>query len=95
MNDKTPTIEQIKAVAEQGHPEAQFYLATLYYQGAYGLDHDLDEAFSWYKKAAEQGHLRALFNAGLMLLHGEGRESDPEAALRLHAHAAEQGLPDA
>jgi TPR repeat protein len=42
------------AMAEQGKPRAQYYLGEMHEQGL-GTKQDVDEAFKWYAKAAEQG----------------------------------------
>src|SRR5690349_5773152 len=44
--------------AEMGHPDAQFTLATFYYSGK-GVGASREKALQWFRKAAEQGHLRA------------------------------------
>ena len=43
-----------KKSAEQGHPNAQYWLENCYHNGQ-GVEKDLAEAVKWYKKAAEQG----------------------------------------
>lgn len=42
------------AIAEQGNTRAQYYLGEMHEQGL-GTRQDVDEAFKWYAKAAEQG----------------------------------------
>ncbi len=42
------------AQAEQGNARAQYYLGEMHEQGL-GTKQDIDEAFKWYAKAAEQG----------------------------------------
>lgn len=51
-------INSIKKVAEQGDAEAQFNLGKCYYHGD-GVNRDLKEAVYWFRKAAEQGHVKA------------------------------------
>lgn len=41
-------------MAEQGNTRAQYYLGEMHEQGL-GTKQDVDEAFKWYAKAAEQG----------------------------------------
>lgn len=43
-----------RAVAEQGHAEAQYQVGLGYYWG-HGVEEDREEAFRWIRKAAEQG----------------------------------------
>ncbi len=42
------------AIAEKGNTRAQYYLGEMHEQGL-GTRRDVDEAFKWYAKAAEQG----------------------------------------
>jgi TPR repeat protein len=42
------------AMAEKGNTRAQYYLGEMHEQGL-GTRQDVDEAFKWYVKAAEQG----------------------------------------
>jgi len=42
------------ALAEQGRPQAQYYLAEMHLQGL-GTRQDVDQAMVWYAKAADQG----------------------------------------
>lgn len=42
------------AMAQQGNTRAQYYLGEMHEQGL-GTKQDVDEAFRWYTKAAEQG----------------------------------------
>lgn len=47
--------ELINKIAEQGDSIAQGLLGVMYDCG-YGVEQDYEEAVTWYKKAAEQGH---------------------------------------
>ena len=42
------------SIAEKGNSRAQYYLGEMHEQGL-GTKQDIDEAFKWYTKAAEQG----------------------------------------
>jgi TPR repeat protein len=43
--------------AEQGNRDAQFHMGESYELGIFrGLQTDMNQAMSWYKKAAAQGH---------------------------------------
>ena len=57
------TINELKALADQGDAEAQNNLGLRYYNGE-GVTKDYAEAVKWYRKAAEQGHAEAQFNLG-------------------------------
>jgi TPR repeat protein len=47
------------AMAEKGDTRAQYYLGEMHEQGL-GTKQDVDEAFKWYSRAAEQGDSLAL-----------------------------------
>jgi len=47
------------AMAEKGESRAQYYLGEMHEQGL-GTKQDVDEAFKWYAKAADQGDSLAL-----------------------------------
>ncbi|MHB1141321.1 MAG: tetratricopeptide repeat protein [Sulfuricaulis sp.] len=47
------------AMAEKGESRAQYFLGEMHEQGL-GTKQDVDEAFKWYAKAAEQGDSLAL-----------------------------------
>ena len=49
------------------------------------------EARKWYRQAAEQGHLSAQVNLGVMCVAGEGGPQDYREAIHWYAQAAEQG----
>ena len=50
------------------------------------------EAVNWIRKAADQGHADAQFNAGLMYAQGRGVKHDDAEAVKWYRKAAEQGL---
>ncbi len=59
-------------------PDAQYYLAILHYYGE-GMPEDVPEALALFRKAAEQGHVEAMVNMGLILAGAGGHlpSSDP------------------
>ena len=71
-------LRQFRALAEEGHAGAQFYLGLMYGEGE-GVPEDDIQAVSWYRKAAEQGDADAQFNLGVMFMYDNG-ESVPEDA---------------
>ena len=46
------------------------------------MPRDLNEAFKWYKKAAEQGVDKAMISVSSMYLAGEGTEQNEAEAVR-------------
>ena len=87
-------LRQFRALAEEGHAGAQFYLGVMYADGE-GILEDDDQAVFWYRKAAEQGVAEAQFNLGFMYANGRGvgrgvLENDVQAASWFRK-SAEQG----
>lgn len=51
------------------------------YDDGDGCPQSAEEAFAWYKKAAQQGDLSAQFNLSWCYYDGTGTPQDPEQAL--------------
>ena len=62
---------EMKALAESGDVEAQFYLAYMYANGNEVPKND-KTAVKWYTKAAEQGEAKAQTSLGNMYRYGTG-----------------------
>ena len=60
-----------------------------------GVEADEYNGFSWCKMAAEEGHLEAQFQLGLMYLEGEGVTEDESEAQEWLWAAADRGYPQA
>ena len=56
--DEPVEVPYLKA-AENGDVNAQFFLAYLYADGGFNVEHDEEKSRHWYLKAAEQGHAEA------------------------------------
>ena len=67
-----------------------------YYRKAKALgDEKKDaEAFVWYRKAAEQGHMDAQCDLGYCYINGKGVSKDEVEAMKWYRKAAEQGRAD-
>lgn len=87
-------LAKLKAIAEAGHPPAQFYLGKLYETGEHGVKQNLVEARRWTERAAEGGDAAAMHNLALFDFRGEGGTQDLAAAARWFRAAAEQGIVD-
>ncbi len=83
-------IEQIRKVAEKGHPVAQYKLGNSFFHGK-GVAKDDTEALVWYKKAADQGYIIAQYNLGVIYQTGNGAIKDYFKALDWYFKAAENG----
>ena len=67
-------FEKMKARAEKGDAEAQFFLGSVYQTGN-GVPKDEVEAVKWYRKAADQGNASAQANLGACYEEGRGVSS--------------------
>jgi len=88
--DYNAAIAEWRGPAADGDADAQFNLAQAYKLGR-GVRSDLGEAERWYKRAADQGHLQASDNYGLLLFQNNRRS----AALPYLQASANRGEPRA
>ena len=65
------------------------------YDTGRGVPEDDREAVRWYRLAADQGHVTAQFNLGVMHATGEGVPQDDREAVCWYRLAADQGDVDA
>ena len=98
-------IDILRTAAENGNPDAQFTLGSIYngahyelkepkfIEGETMLNEKIDPTIAayWYSLAAKQGHLMALINLGNAYRKGIGVEQDLVAATELIQTAAERG----
>jgi TPR repeat protein len=89
--DSKSALRVWMAAAEAGDPDAQNNVAEIYERGLGGQP-NFEAAVIWYKKAADQGYSRALFNLGTLYEQGQGVPKDRLQALNLYRKA--WGLPE-
>ena len=86
-------------LAENGDSEAQYSLGLIFYDRAfddtYGEPEDDKNALYWFKLAANQGHVRAQTNLGLMYDKGYGVDQNYFEAEKWYLLAASQGSKNA
>lgn len=89
MLDAILAYEKNLSAAERGDAEAQIAVGKF----CSGRRNSDEEAFKWYRKAAEQGHPEAQYELGLWYdgLGGSGVEEDEAEAVKWYRKAAEQG----
>jgi len=68
-------LELLKQCSKLENGMAQFLLAELYYSGI-AIKQDMHKAYYWYLKAAKNGHVKAQYQVGMMLLDGKGVTED-------------------
>ncbi|CAB4484458.1 unnamed protein product [Rhizophagus irregularis] len=61
------------------------------YENGEGTGKDLEKAFHWYQKAAENDNTGAMDNLAICYYHGEGTEKNLEKAFHWYQKAAENG----
>ena len=79
-----------RIAAEQGDPEAQRKLGSMYVYGK-GVPQDYAKAVEWYRKAAGQGNAAAQYNLGIMQERGRGVPRNYTEALEWYRKASDQG----
>ena len=90
--DYTQAFTLLKPLAEQGNPEAQCIIASMYHLGL-GGEKMILEAIKWYIKSAEQGYGVASNNsAGIYLCGADGVAADRTEADKWFQKAKEQGF---
>ncbi|MCU7850553.1 MAG: sel1 repeat family protein [Candidatus Thiodiazotropha sp. (ex Lucinoma kastoroae)] len=95
IREKNDEIIYQEQLAEDGDAEAQNIIAARLAKG-YFVEKDEQGAFYWYCQAIKQGYVYAKWNAGSMLLHGDGGiPKNEELAMMLIEDAANSGVNDA
>lgn len=86
-------LKLVQFAAQEGSPEAQYKLSTIYEQGSLGCGVDDTQALFWITKAAENGMAPAQHNLGCRYSIGKGVAQDDEKAVQWYSQAAEQSHP--
>lgn len=87
-------LKELRPLAEEKLPEAQFYLGVMYAKGR-GVPQDFQKSVHWYRLAADQGFSKAMSNLGRMYSKGYGVPKDYAQAIHWYEEAAQQQLPEA
>ena len=87
-------FETKKEKAEQGDPEAQYYVANAYLDGKL-VGQDIAEAVKWLEKAAGSENADAAYRLARMYDTGDAGEKNTEKALAYYLQAAEAGKASA
>lgn len=67
--------QDIIELAKQGDIESQYEMGLMYELGL-GVDKDLEQAFAWYEKSANQEHAKSQYNLAIFFALGKGVEKD-------------------
>lgn len=73
--DYETALRKLKPLADNGNPEAQYYMGNMY-SNSDSVLHDYQESAKWYRFAAEQEHAESQFCLGLMYSIGYGVSPD-------------------
>jgi|SRR5574344_78704 TPR repeat protein len=92
---KKDGVEILKQTIDQNNSaEAKTFLGYAYNKGL-GVNQDFDQAYYWYKAAADVDVATAQFNLAVMIANGHGEKKDLKKVTFWIDQAAHNGLPDA
>ncbi|MBL4619856.1 MAG: SEL1-like repeat protein [Marinicaulis sp.] len=91
--ETTTAIGALEQSAALGHPPAQLQLGELFKIGQ-GVDQDLGQARTWFRRAANGGNVLAMHRIGVMTARGDGGLADTGEAIGWFELAANRGLID-
>lgn len=86
-------IAKLQEAAALGHPPAQLQLGELYKTGQ-GVEQDLGQARTWFRRSANGGNVLAMHRIGVMTARGDGGPADSNEAIAWFEMAANRGLVD-
>jgi len=67
--------EEVISLAKKGNAKAQYDLGLMYELGM-GAKKDLNQAFAWYQKSANQDYAKAQYNLGIFYALAKGIDKD-------------------
>ncbi|MBD5265662.1 MAG: sel1 repeat family protein [Bacteroides sp.] len=80
--------------SEKNHPESQYQLGMLYYNGILG-EKNYDEAKKWFLKASENDHPGAQYQLGMLYYNGIPGEKNYDEAKKWFLRASENDYSEA
>lgn len=93
--DNLEAQRRLRLAAQKGNLEAQNYLGLCLEFGWHGVNINVADAVSWYRKAAEQSFCESEYNLGALYEDGKGVQESLEEAFRWYRRGAEDGSPSA
>lgn len=98
VNSIKAHLKEIELIAKseaekqfQRDANTSFLTGNEFYYGMNGKEMDYTEAVYWYRKAAEKGHIEAMYSLGNCYYHGKGVTRNYNKAKDLYERAAELG----
>jgi TPR repeat protein len=83
-------IQRFEALAANGHAQAQYDLAQIYFQGI-GVPRDGRKGWYWLLSAAGTGNVAAMVQLGALFESGVGADRDYATAAQWYLRAARKG----
>jgi hypothetical protein len=81
----------LRKAAAQNHAEAEYRLAAVYTNGAYGVPRDMEAGAKWLRRSARHGNADAQYALGSLYVDGQGVQRNAIKALQWIAEAARNG----
>lgn len=91
LSSGTLSLSRWMPLAEQGDPEAQYYVARIYANGMSGVAVDYAKAATWYQKASDQNYKSATLELAYLYEQGLGVTTDRMRALNMQRAASGLG----
>lgn len=93
--DLTDSVKALlKSLVDEDNPEALNLMGAMLFEGK-GFEMNLEQAFNFYKRAADRGNSLGMSNVGYCYYYGNGTKSDLEMAYKYLSMAALQDEWDA
>ena len=92
VEDYGEAVKLLTPIGQRGSAVAQLLLGHAY-QGGFGVQQDLRQAFQWFKLSAEQGEASAQNNLGIAYAKGTGTKPDPLLGALWIERSADNGDP--
>ncbi len=84
-------FDEFVDLINMGVKEANYYVGCMYEDGSNGVDKNLEFAFFYYKKAAEEfGYLEGYLATARLYYHGTGVQQDYSEAFKYYSHIAQK-----
>ena len=91
-NREQEGLNWLRKAVDHGSIQACYELGTVYYTGVDNeVEEDAEGAFALFQKAADQGHVGAMYMVADCLIEGEGTRVDVARAIPLLYRAADEG----
>ena len=88
-------LRYYKCSAQGGYDDAMYRMGMIYFSGELQEEQNLELAFSWFLKAAQQYHMDALYNVAYCFELGQGVASDLQQAIHYYKQASMLGDAEA